>query len=74
MAGMYNSKHYQKVSVIKGHCIFYKAVWMLTTGKELSVQVEDNNHDEHTVAVTKNSQIISPIHFVGKYHILINVF
>ena len=50
----FDSKSYQKVSVIEGHHV-YEAIWMPTTGKELSVQsVDDNKQDEHAVAVIKD--------------------
>ena len=54
MGSKYDSKTYQKVIVIEGHQI-YKAIWTPTTGKELSVQSEDDNeHNEHSVAVIKD--------------------
>ena len=52
--GKYDSKSYQKVSVIEGHHV-YRAIWMPTICKELSVQSKDDNeHDKNAVAVIKD--------------------
>ena len=61
MASKHDNRLYQKVSVIKGHCV-YKAIWMPTIDEKLSVQSEDNN--EHAVAVIKDGQTVNQIQFV----------
>ena len=49
---------YEKESVVRGHHI-YKTVWTPVIGEELPVErEEDNQHDQHAVAVVKNGDIV----------------
>ena len=49
---------YKKESVVRGHHI-YKTVWTPVIGEELPVErEEDNQHDQHAVAVVKNGDIV----------------
>ena len=49
---------YEKESVVRGHHI-YKTVWTPVIGEELPVErEEDNQHDQHAVAVVKNGTIV----------------
>ena len=44
---------FNKDSVVRGHHI-YKTYWMPVVGEELTLETEDDNeHNEHTVAVMK---------------------
>ena len=52
---------YEKESVVRGHHI-YKTVWTPVIGEELPVErEEDNQHDQHAVAVVKNGDIVGHI-------------
>ena len=52
---------YEKESVVRGHHI-YKASWTPNIGEELSVKREDDNqHDNHAVAVMKNGKIVGHV-------------
>ena len=49
---------YEKESVVRGHHV-YKAIWTPVIGEELEVKTEeDNNHDQHAVAVVKDGLVI----------------
>ena len=49
---------YEKESVVRRHDI-YKTVWTPVIGEELPVErEEDNQHDQHAVAVVKNGDIV----------------
>ena len=50
---------YEKESVVRGHHI-YKTVWTPVIGEELPVErEEDNQHDQHAVAVVKNGYVLA---------------
>ena len=51
---------YEKESVVRGHHIYkIKTVWTPVIGEELPVErEEDNQHDQHAVAVVKNGDIV----------------
>ena len=47
-------------SVVRGHHV-YKDVWMPFTGEELTVQQDnDNEHDDYSVGVLKDSVVVGP--------------
>ena len=49
---------YEKESVVRGHHV-YKAIWTPVIGEELEVRTEDDNdHDQHAVAVVKDGRKI----------------
>ena len=51
---------YEKESVVRGHHI-YKTSWTLMIGELPIEREEDNQHDEHAVAVMKNGTIIGHV-------------
>ena len=52
---------YKKESVVRGHHI-YKTSWTPVIGEELPAEREENNeHDEHAVAVRKNGVIVGHV-------------
>ena len=61
MAGGQGAKSpsvFNKHSVVRGHHI-YKTYWMPVVGEELTLEMEDDNeHDEHAVAVMKDGYIV----------------
>ena len=57
----YDNIFSQKVGVTESHRV-YKANWMPTISEKLSVQSKDNI--EYAIAVIKDDQIVSQIHFV----------
>ena len=49
---------YEKESIVRGHHV-YKAIWTPVIGEELEVRTEDDNeHDQHAVAVVKDGVVI----------------
>ena len=56
-----NNFSYQKASVVRGHHI-YKEIWTPAIGEVLHLREEDDNeHDEHAVAVVKASCVIGHV-------------
>ena len=52
---------FNKDSVVLGHHI-YKTNWMPVVGKKLTLETKDDNeHDEHVVAVMKNGNIVGHV-------------
>ena len=52
---------YEKESVVRGHHV-YKISWTPVIGEELMLETEDDNEDdEHTVAVMKDGDIVGHV-------------
>lgn len=51
----------EKQSVVKGQRV-YKDIWTLSTGEQLFLQTEDNEHNKYAVAVLKVPRAIFWLH------------
>ena len=61
------SKKYEKVSVAPGQHV-YKSVWTPVIGEELQVKLEeDNEQDEHAIAVFLEVYAMPSLHDPGIY-------